>query len=102
MRDALPFKPHVNECGIVNLDTSFGLGTHWVCYRKRGVCVEYYDSFGNLRPPPELVRYFGVACNVSYNYSRQQSFGSVVCGHLCLQFLSKNVLCERGRFYYQH
>lgn len=89
MRDALPAKPKVDESAIVNLDSSTGDGTHWVCYRKSGKTVHYFDSFGNLKPPLELLRYFG-DCQIYYNYRRVQKFDSVVCGHLCLKFLSSN------------
>lgn len=94
MRDDLPATPRKYETGIVNLDSKHGDGTHWVCYRKRGNRVEYFDSFGNLRPPLELIRYFGFDVDVVYNYERKQSFDSVVCGHLCLKFLC-NVLSKR-------
>ena len=86
MRNALPLKPRCNESAVVNLDSSAGQGTHWVCYKKRGNTVHYFDSFGNLRPPLEIVKYFK-GCKVFYNYNRKQSFDSVVCGHLCLEFL---------------
>lgn len=93
MRDSLPEEINRNEAGIVNLDSSHNPGTHWVCYRKREREVDYYDSFGNLRPPVELVRYFhtskGRAPVIRYNYRRDQDFDTVVCGHLCLQFLLK-------------
>ena len=60
MRDSLPVgKPHINETAVINLDSSTGVGTHWVCYKKRGAKVDYFDSFGDLRPPLELVRYLG-------------------------------------------
>jgi len=49
---------HRNE-SIVNLDNTTGPGTHWVAYAKRNNRVVYFDSFGNLRSPKELVRYFG-------------------------------------------
>jgi len=49
---------HRNE-SIVNLDNATGPGTHWVAYAKRNNRVVYFDSFGNLRSPKELVRYFG-------------------------------------------
>lgn len=91
MRDALPNAPHTNESAIINLDSQYGSGTHWVCYKKRGHLVYYFDSFGNLRPPPELVNYFGPQTRLEYNYKRKQGFDSVICGHLCLKFLS-NVL----------
>jgi hypothetical protein len=87
MRDRLPEKPNIYESAIVNLDTSLGEGTHWVCYKKIKNKVYYFDSFGNLKPPLELQRYFG-DCDIYYNYSRKQSYNSVICGHLCLQFLS--------------
>ena len=56
MRDALPStSPWENESAIVNLDDASGPGTHWVCYKKRGDRVMYFDGFGNLRPPIELI-----------------------------------------------
>lgn len=88
MRDGLPGSALVNESAIVNLDSKFGHGTHWVCYKKRGNRVLYFDSFGDLRPPPELVRYLGPSADIEYNYERKQSFDSVICGHLCLEFLT--------------
>lgn len=92
MRDTLPKKPHINESAVINLDSELGRGTHWVCYKKRNKMVFYFDSFGNLRPPVELVNYLGPAVNIEYNYERKQSFDSVICGHLCLEFLSEHVL----------
>lgn len=86
MRDQLPSKPFQNESAIVNMDSKYGEGTHWVAYWKRGNLVKYFDSFGDLRPPVELVRYFGKA-RIEYNYERQQDFNSVICGHLSLKFL---------------
>lgn len=88
MRDDLPRGgPRKTETGIVNLDSSRGSGTHWVAYRKIGNSVTYFDSFGNLRPPVELEKYFGPKVKIDYNYKRKQNFNSVVCGHLCLKFL---------------
>lgn len=86
MRDSLPSNPRIKESAVVNLDDTSGQGTHWVCYKKTGSTVYYYDSFGNLGPPRELCTYLA-GCTVYYNYERQQSFNSVVCGHLCLKFL---------------
>lgn len=86
MKDLLPPKPWNKESGIVNLDNSSGPGTHWVAYRKRGSIVNYFDSFGNLRPPRELVNYFR-GSEINYNYERQQNYNAVNCGHLCLKFI---------------
>ena len=51
-------------------------GTHWVCYFKRKNKVNYFDNFGNLRPPIELINYFYSSNPVSYThldvYKRQE------------------------------
>lgn len=88
MRNALPTKPNYNESAIVNLDNKDGVGTHWVAYRKRGSKVEYFDSFGDLPPPLELVRYLAES-KITYNRRRYQKFNTYNCGHLCLRFLYK-------------
>ena len=36
MRDTLFKKAKLNECGILNLDSSSGDGTHWVMWLKKG------------------------------------------------------------------
>lgn len=88
MRDTLPKKPRKVECGIVNLDSSNNEGTHWVAYVKVNNYAEYFDSFGNLKPPLELIKYLQRA-TINYNYDQFQSFDTVNCGHLCLDFLRK-------------
>ena len=35
LRDTLPKKTKLNECGIFNLDSSSGDGTHWVMWFKK-------------------------------------------------------------------
>ena len=36
LRDTLPTKTKLNECGVLNLDLSSGDGTHWVMWFKKG------------------------------------------------------------------
>ena len=36
LRDTLPKKLKLNECGILDLDSSSGDGTHWVMWFKKG------------------------------------------------------------------
>jgi hypothetical protein len=86
MRDRLPKNVHKNECGILNLDSDSGAGTHWTAYYKRGPEAVYFDSFGNLRPPVELLKYLK-SCRVKYNHKQYQTYDTVNCGHLCLKFL---------------
>lgn len=85
MRDKLPIRSLDKECGVINLDNENGPGSHWVAYIKHKNIVKYYDSFGNLRPPIEVVRYLGE--KIHYNYNRCQDFNTYICGHLCLKFL---------------
>lgn len=89
MRDSLPRKIYTKERGIVNLDSNRGPGTHWVAYKKNGSQVIYFDSYGNLSPPLELLSYFNSngPTHISYNYDVYQKFNTVNCGHLCLRFL---------------
>lgn len=65
-------------------------GSHWVAYVKHknsdGINITiYFDSFGNLKPPKELVNYLGP--KICYNYDTFQNYNTVICGHLCLIFL---------------
>lgn len=85
MRDSLPRIPREKECGIVNLDNSTNNGTHWVAYAKIKDKIEYFDSYGNLRPPKELLKYLGL--KIQYNYIDYQKNHPFNCGHLCIQFL---------------
>lgn len=87
MRDALPKNPWRNEVGIVNLDSLRGPGTHWVAYRKNGSNVYYFDSFGNLPPPKELIKYFR-GSNIYYNFNQYQTYNKTNCGQLCIRFLT--------------
>lgn len=88
MRDSLPDAgPLQNECAVLNLDASVGMGTHWVAYYKIGSIVYYFDSYGNLPPPTELIHYLGSDTNIYYNYLNFQEYGTVICGHLCVVFL---------------
>lgn len=90
MRNSLPKQIRDVECGIVNLDSKRGEGTHWTAYTKHHRNIDYFDSYGNLRPPAELVKYFysdGGSNKIFYNYKTVQHPHSSDCGHLCLLFL---------------
>lgn len=88
MRDALPQKIREKESGIVNLNDTTGPGTHWVAYVKNGRRASYFDSFGNLRPPMEIIRYLGKdGTEISYNREARQMYDESICGQLCLRFL---------------
>ena len=98
MRNALPSNGCLyKESAIINLDDKDGPGTHWVAYRKNGNNVFYFDSFGDLRPPQDLINYLKVK-EIKYNYERYQQFNTYICGHLCLKFLC-NQLNSTENFY---
>ena len=86
MRDTLPTKHHKNECGVINLDSNVGPGTHWTCYYIRNNKKYYFDSYG-LDPPTELQNYLGksVVCSTF----QIQDIGTSICGHLCVFVLSR-------------
>lgn len=77
------------EVGVINLSRSFEEGTHWTAWFKHPKNIVYYfDSFGDLPPPLEFLRYAS-KYDIYYNVDRMQSFNSVICGQLCLCFLMK-------------
>lgn len=91
MRNSIPNKLLFKENAIVNLDDKNGGGTHWVAYKKHGNKITYFNSFGDLKTPKELIKYFGRKAVITYNKRRYQSFNSNKCGILCWKFL-KNML----------
>ena len=94
MRDSLPPKPHHIECGIVNLNRSNELGSHWVCYFKHGRVRIYFDSFGQITPI-EIQKYLKTKTEflsnknvIQRNTDIVQHVNTHVCGHLCLFVLT--------------
>ena len=93
MRDKLPKTIQRNESGIINLDTYNGPGTHWTAYAKNNKNIIYFDSYGDLPPPTEVITYFlsdKKKNKISYNYTKYQTFNTTNCGQLCLKFLYNN------------
>ena len=89
MRDTLPKKPKLNECGILNFDSSSGDGTHWVMWFKKGKDKFYFDIYA-VQPPSELIAY--LKSPILYNSERVQQNGEVFCGHLFLFSLKQLLL----------
>ena len=86
MSDSLPKgSPHSRECGVVNLDKSENVGTHWICYYKQNDNAFIFDSFGG-EPPTELIRYLKHV-KIYYNDDRIQDFDQIICGHVCITML---------------
>ena len=81
LRDTFPTKTKLNECGILNLDSSSSNGTHWVMWFRKGKEKLYFDSYG-VQPPIELIAYLKLP--IFYNSERVQQNREVFCGHLYL------------------
>lgn len=87
MRDTLPKKPKKTECWILNHDSIKSTGTHWTALIKINDRAWYFDSFGNLLPPIEVMAYLGEKVKLVLNYHKYQQSGTFKCGQLCLKFL---------------
>lgn len=91
MRDTLPKKtgPKTRECWIINHGSSHTDGSHWTALAKNYNTAFYFDSFGKLPPPLEVIHYLNnlTGVHLYYNAKKYQSYGSAICGHLCLRFL---------------
>lgn len=75
------------EAGIANMQNSNQNGSHWCAYWRKNNNVFYYDSFGGLIPPTEMIEYFGESCNIFYNRKPNQTYDTFICGQLAVIFL---------------
>ena len=87
-RDRLPDQIRKKECGIINLDSIEGQGTHWVCYRNIDPhMVEYFDPFG-LIMPHEISHYLSTSGKkIIFSQDEIQNRDTVLCGYWCLYYL---------------
>ena len=81
LRDTLPKKEKLNECGILNINSSSDDSTHEVMWFKSGKDKFSFDSYG-VQTPSELIAY--LTSPIFYNNERVQQNGEVFCDHLCL------------------
>ena len=87
-RDRLPDEIRKKECGIINLDSIEGQGTHWVCYRNIDKqMVEYFDPFGLIMPHEVYHKIAKSRKKIFYSQDEIQNRDTVVCGYWCLYYL---------------
>ena len=81
-RDGLPKQIKKDECGIINLDSQLGPGTHWVAYRNvESTCCEYFDSFGLIMPNKVIKYLMTSGKQIFYSGDEIQERDSVLCGY---------------------
>ena len=81
-RDRLPDQIRKKECGIINLDSIEGEGTHWVCYRNlEKNLTEYFDPFGLIMP--HEIRHYLLTSGKKVIFSQDeiQNRNTVFCGY---------------------
>ena len=89
-RDGLPKQIKKDECGIINLDSQLGPGTHWVAYRNvESTYCEYFDSFGLIMPNKVIKYLMTSGKQIFYSGDEIQERDSVLCGYWCLYYLSE-------------
>ena len=87
-RDGLPDRIKRNECGIINLDSKIGPGTHWIAYRNvESTYCEYFDSFGLVMPNEVMIYLMTSGKRIFYSGDEIQERDSVLCGYWCLYYL---------------
>jgi len=88
-RDNLPKRIKDTENGIINMDSTSGPGTHWICYynHPKFKDVLYFDSFG-LTPPKEIEKFLRTSRKkILLNSAQIQHNQSVLCGYYCIYFI---------------
>ena len=87
------------EYGVINLDNSTGIGTHFTCYINipNHKYVYYFDSFGAL-PPKQIEKYLKTSGKqIVYNTSQYQPLESKLCGYYCAFVINE---MSRGMSFY--
>lgn len=86
MRDELP-SSWMQGGYIFNLDSSRGLGSHWVCLLVGQHDVFYHDSYGFPMPDNMLRSLKKTMKTIYWSSTRKQQVDSLICGYYCLLFL---------------
>lgn len=97
--DKIPTSCHFYPFGIiVNNDTSFLEGSHWVAiWIKSNNSAEYYDSFGDWPSfSKEISDFLKTFSSVRYNRLQLQSNRSSSCGKHAIYFIYKK--CQNKTF----
>lgn len=87
-RNLLPKRVPIMSLVINIQKSNDGVGTHWTSLIIFKNIALYFDSFGSLNPPVDVLRYIGPNVKIVHNYHRYQDYNTYNCGALCLIFLT--------------
>ena len=82
-RDNLPNKIR-DGAYVVNLDEYSDIGTHWIALYVKNNVVTYFDSFGVVHIPKEIIKFINRASqnkNIVTNIFRIQGHDSIMWGY---------------------
>jgi len=83
VRDELPNKPRLHECGILNTGDSSTDGYHWIRWYKARKTKLSFDSYG-LPLPVELIDYLKTqSITTVKGYSLAILCSAVICVCMC-------------------
>ena len=86
LRDNLPNKIK-DGTYVTNLDEYSDIGIHWILLYVKNNDITYFDSFGVVHIPKEIIKLIGRK-NVIVNIFRIQAFDSIMCGYFCIGFIN--------------
>ena len=86
LRDNLPNKIK-DGTYVTNLDEYSDIGIHWILLYVKNNDITYFDSFGVVHIPKEIIKLIGRK-NVIVNVFRIQAFDSIMCGYFCIGFIN--------------
>ena len=74
---------------IINLETRFESGSHWVMVYNVEMTCYYFDSFG-IDPAEEILNFMKTGRKrVIMNTYRIQDVNSILCGYFCVYFIDE-------------
>ena len=76
-----------NGAYVINLNEYHDIGTHWVVLYVNNKIVTYFDSFGVVHIPKEIMKFI-VRKKIIINIYRIQAYDSIMCGYFCNGFIN--------------
>ena len=76
-----------NGAYVINLNEYHDIGTHWVLLYVNNKIVTYFDSFGVVHIPKEIMKFI-VRKKIIINIYRIQAYDSIMCGYFCNGFIN--------------